>query len=151
LRQKIAKGLEALVGGPIHKAKAVDTTKDPQLISMLSSGQITSFNSNSVLAYMLGVGGDTNGTVITPVTGVSFQLSGGVWSLYTAPAPTTITAGQAATTSYSASITTANMDAIHDQLISMLSSGQITSFNSNSVLAYMLGVGGIPTGRLLRQ
>jgi LysM repeat protein len=138
-----------------------------QLISNLSSGQITSFNSNSVLAYMLGAGGDADGTVITPVAGVSFQLSGGVWSLTTpatTPPPGGGTVTYLNTDSQVSQAIASGDDAVRallnqtysSDIMSSTAMGQISTYISNhpsalpqtliggSLLAFMTGAG--PTG-----
>jgi hypothetical protein len=57
-----------------------------------------------------------------------------------------LSVADAAVFPYSGSVTSAQINAIHDQLVTELQGGQIPQIAGGSVLAYMLGWGGAAAG-----
>jgi hypothetical protein len=72
--------------------------------------------------------------------------SGGAGGTQPATQQPVLTAADAAVFPYSGSVTAAQMNAISSTLQSQIAAGQIPQIAGNSVLAYMLGWGGLPTG-----
>jgi hypothetical protein len=62
------------------------------------------------------------------------------------PSAPALTVQDAATFPYSSAVTAAQMQAIHDQLVTEFDAGQIPQIAGDSVLAYMLSWGGQPNG-----
>lgn len=60
--------------------------------------------------------------------------------------PPSLSVADAAVFPYSSSVTAVQMQNIHDALVTELQGGQIPTIAGNSVLAYMLGWGGVPAG-----
>jgi hypothetical protein len=86
----------------------------------------------------------------TPVTTTSVPVSSTPPSAPPAQAPPApaqvLSVADAAVFPYSSSVTSAQINSIHDQLVTELQGGQIPQIGGGSVLAYMLGWGGAASG-----
>jgi len=119
----------------------------PQLDTNLQSGQIPTIAGDSVLAFMLGWGAQAAGASETAL-GETYIFDGTNWNLQAPPAVSSsgLTVQDAATFPYSPAISAAQIQTIHDQLVTELQASDIPVIAGNSVLAFMLGWGGQAAG-----